>query len=96
MGMFDKPVKVTGEHSFSFTTFIWEHPWDNKDYAYFHDVNEDEGKKMYKLLSKELGATGKSMEDLLKAKFGKEPDADQIFDYCKEHDISYDFSSSMI
>ncbi len=96
MGMFDHNVEVTGKYAFSFTTFVWEHPWDNKDYAYFHDVNEKNGKKAYRLLSEELGADGKSMEELLKMKFGEDPDPEKVFDYCREHGIEFVFNATMI
>ena len=64
MSMFDNPVKVTGKYAFSFTTFIWDHPWDGRDYAYCHDVNEVEGLKAFRALETELGARGMSMKEL--------------------------------
>ncbi len=96
MSMFDNPVKATGKYAFSFTTFVWDHPWDNKDYAYCHDVNEEEGKKAYDLLSKKTGTSGQSMDALLKRAFGEKPDADAVYNFCKENSIGFDFKAVMI
>ncbi len=95
MSMFDHTVKVTGKYAFSFTTFIWDHEWDGNDYAYFHDVNEEQGYKAYQILEQELGVTGKSMEELFRLKYEEklteESCGEEVYDFCHEHDIQYDF-----
>ena len=100
MSMFDNTVKVTGKYAFSFTTFVWDHEWDGMDYAYFHDVNEKEGLKAYLALEKELGVSGKSMNELFQLKWGEHLKdgncGEDVFDFCKKHDISYDFRAITI
>ncbi len=94
MNMFDNPVRVTGKYSFSFTTFIWDHPWDGRDYAYFHDVDEEEGLKAFRVLEKELGAREKSMKELFQLKWGEhlldEDCGDEVYRFCKEHNIRFE------
>ena len=100
MSMFDHTVTVTGKYAFSFTTFIWDHEWDGNDYAYFHDVNEEQGYKAYQILEKELGVSGKSMEELFRLKYGEklteESCGEEVYDFCREHDIQYDFQHLQI
>lgn len=100
MSMFDHTVKVTGKYAFSFTTFIWDHEWDGNDYAYFHDVNEEQGYKAYQILEQELGVTGKSMEELFQLKYGEklheESCGEDMFDLCLEHGIEYGFQAVQI
>ena len=98
--MFDHTVKVTGKYAFSFTTFIWDHEWDGRDYAYYHDVNEEQGRKVFLLLEKELGVHDKSMDELFQLKYGdklrEESCGEAVFDFCKENGIEYDFQASLI
>ena len=96
MSLFDNTVKVTGHYAFSFTTFIWNHEWDGWDYAYFHDVNEEQGKKAYQILEKELGVEGKSMEELFRLKYGEklseESCGEEVFSFCLDNDIEYEMT----
>lgn len=96
MSMFDHTVTVTGQYSFSFTTFIWDHEWDGCDYAYYHDVNEEQGLKAYHILEKELGVSGKPMEELFQIKFGEHLDEEScgqdVFGFCLENRIKYDMT----
>lgn len=100
MSMFDHPVKVTGKYAFSFTTFIWDHEWDGWDYAYFHDVNEEQGEKAFRLLEQELGVRGKTMEELFRLKYGEklngETCGEDVYDFCREHGIEYGFKECQI
>ena len=93
MSMFDHTVTVTGQYSFSFTTFIWDHEWDGCDYAYYHDVNEEQGKKAYQILEKELGINGKSLEELFQIKYGEklreESCGADVFSFCLANGIKY-------
>lgn len=100
MSMFDHTVTVTGKYAFSFTTFVWDHEWDGWDYAYFHDVNEEEGEKAYHVLEQELGVQGKTMEELFQLKYGEklkeETCGEEVFDFCREHGIEYAFQAIQI
>ena len=91
MSMFDRSVRVTGKYAFSFTTYVFDHEWDGNDYAYFHDVGEREGRRAYHILENELGVQKKSRKELFRLKFGQNPDADDVFDFCMKHDIQYEF-----
>lgn len=100
MSMFDHTVKVTGQYAFSFTTFIWDHEWDGWDYAYFHDVNEEQGRKAYQILEKELGVSGKSMDELFQLKYGEklkeESCGEDVYAFCRSNGIEYSFSYCQI
>lgn len=100
MRMFDHTVKVTGKYAFSFTTFIWDHEWDGWDYAYFHDVNEEQGKKAFLLLEKELGVQGKTMEELFQLKYGdklkEETCGEEVDTFCAKNGIEYAFQEWQI
>ena len=100
MNMFDNPVKVTGKYAFSFTTFIWDHPWDGRDYAYCHDVNEVEGLKAFRALETELGARGMSMKELFQLKWGEhlmdEVCGDDVYRFCRENNIQFEEMTILI
>ncbi len=100
MGLFDQTVRVTGRYSFSFTTFVWDHGWDGDDYAYIHDVDEEEGKKVQSLLEKELDESGKTLEELFRLKYGEklfdEKCGEEVFRLCQENGIHYTFHSVQI
>ncbi len=89
-------VKVTGVYAFSFTTYIWEHDWDGNDYAYFHDVDEQEGEKVFRILEKDLHVSGLSMEEILKKRFGENTEedeyADEIVRFCSANQIRYELT----
>ena len=82
-------VEVTGKYAFCFTTYITEHPWDGADYACYHDVNEEQGRKAFFLLEKKTGRSGADMMALLEERFGSPPDAKALFDFCIRNQIQY-------
>ena len=100
MSMFDNPVKVTGEYAFSFTTFIWEHEWDGRDYAYCHEVDEEEGLKAYHCLEHELGVYGKTMKELFQLKWGEhlkdENCGEDVRSFCMDHSIRFEQMTILI
>ncbi len=100
MVVFEHTVKVTGKYAFSFTTFIWDHEWDGCDYAYFHDVNETQGKRAYRILEKELRVSGKTMDDLFRIKYGdkleEESCGEDVFGFCLKNGIKYGITSVQI
>ena len=91
MSLFERYTYVTGRYAFAFHIIIWDHEWDGRDYAYIHDVNEEQGEKTYHILEKELGVQGKTMEELFRLKYGEnygtEECADDIFRFCNKHNI---------
>ena len=100
MGLFSNQVTVTGRYAFTFTTIIWDHEWDGRDYAYFHDVDEEQGLKAFKILEKELGVSGRSLKELFRLKFGEtlngEEGGDAVFDFCIKNGIKYAFQAVQI
>ena len=70
------------------------------DYAYFHDVDEEQGKIAYALLEKELGVEGMTMNDLLHMKYADrlkdETCGEDVLRFCLEHGIKYTMTPVMI